>query len=176
MLTIFTPYRICPIGAHVDHQLGRITGFALDRGVRLQYEETTDGSFSVISKNYPGIICFQLEEIPVRRYFWGDFLTGVVEILQNHYTLTKGFKGEIEGTLPVGGLSSSAAVILTYLRAVCQVNEIHLTQRELISNAVQVERSYIGVNVGKLDQSCEVYSKKDHLLFLDCLLYTSRCV
>ena len=24
----FTPYRICPLGAHSDHQLGKITGFA----------------------------------------------------------------------------------------------------------------------------------------------------
>ena len=23
--TAFTPYRICPIGAHSDHQLGKIT-------------------------------------------------------------------------------------------------------------------------------------------------------
>ena len=26
--TAFTPYRICPIGAHSDHNLGKITGFA----------------------------------------------------------------------------------------------------------------------------------------------------
>ena len=26
----FTPYRVCPIGAHSDHQLGKITGFAID--------------------------------------------------------------------------------------------------------------------------------------------------
>ena len=27
----FTPYRVCPLGAHVDHQNGWITGFAIDR-------------------------------------------------------------------------------------------------------------------------------------------------
>lgn len=26
----FTPYRVCPLGAHSGHQLGRITGFAID--------------------------------------------------------------------------------------------------------------------------------------------------
>lgn len=30
--TAFTPYRVCPIGAHSDHQLGKITGFAIDKG------------------------------------------------------------------------------------------------------------------------------------------------
>jgi len=30
-----------------------------------------------------------------------------------------------------------------------------------------VERDFIGVNVGKLDQSCEVYCRKDNLFYLD---------
>lgn len=29
----FSPYRICPIGAHVDHNLGKITGLAIDKGI-----------------------------------------------------------------------------------------------------------------------------------------------
>ena len=28
----FCPYRICPIGAHSDHNLGKITGLAIDKG------------------------------------------------------------------------------------------------------------------------------------------------
>lgn len=28
---IYTPYRVCPLGAHVDHQLGLVTGFAVDK-------------------------------------------------------------------------------------------------------------------------------------------------
>ena len=30
---IFSPYRVCPIGAHVDHQHGLVTGFAIDQGM-----------------------------------------------------------------------------------------------------------------------------------------------
>ena len=47
----------------------------------------------------------------------------------------------IEGTLPVGGLSSSAAVILTYLNAVCIANDIQNTTPEIISNAICAERN-----------------------------------
>lgn len=32
---IFSPYRVCPLGAHVDHQHGLVTGFAIDKGVDL---------------------------------------------------------------------------------------------------------------------------------------------
>ena len=38
---------------------------------------------------------------------------------------------------------------------------------QLVMMALSEENNYVGVSCGKLDQSCEVYSKKDHLLYLD---------
>ena len=70
--------------------------------------------------------------------------------------------------MPIGGLSSSASVILAFLNALCKVNGICLTDQQLISVAFDAEKNYVGVNVGTLDQSCEVLGKKDHLLYLDC--------
>ena len=78
-----------------------------------------------------------------------------------------GLSGVIEGSLPIGGLSSSAAVALVYLKALCHVNLIHPEPLELILISMAAENDYVGVNSGKLDQSCEVYSKKNHLLYLD---------
>lgn len=37
----------------------------------------------------------------------------------------------------------------------------------MIMTALKAENEYVGVSCGKLDQSCEVFSKKDHLLYLD---------
>ena len=39
----FCPYRICPVGAHIDHQHGRITGLAIDRGVNIAYRAKQNG-------------------------------------------------------------------------------------------------------------------------------------
>ena len=163
------PYRVCPLGAHVDHQYGIVTGFALDKGVKLEYEPTEDGSFLVSSRNFDGIVDFNLSDLPQKRGNWGDFLLGSIDVLGKEYKIEKGFHAVIEGTMPVGGLSSSAAVIITYLITLCKCNNIHLTQPQLIKYAIMVERDYIGVNVGKLDQSCEVYCKENHLLVLDTL-------
>ncbi len=165
--TIFCPYRICPLGAHVDHQLGLVTGFTLDRGISLEYTATEDGSVSIASKNFEGWVNFNLSSLPEKQSYWGDFAVGAAKMLSEKYTLAKGFEGLIEGTLPVGGLSSSAAVIITYLNILCRVNNITLTQPQMIQYAIRVEREFIGVNVGKLDQSCEIYCKKDKLLYLD---------
>ena len=60
------------------------------------------------------------------------------------------------------------------MRAFCKVNGIILTPPDLVRLAVYEERNFIGVNVGTLDQSCEVYCRKDNLLFLDTLDASSR--
>lgn len=169
VLHSFCPYRVCPLGAHVDHQKGLVTGFALDKGVSFDFYPTDDGIIEVYSQNYGGLAYGSTTEEHERDYTWGDFIFGAVHVLQQTYTLSKGFKGIISGTLPVGGLSSSASVILTYLSSIAKVNDIHLTASDIIQAAIEEERNYIGVNVGKLDQSCEVYCKKDSLMFLDTL-------
>ena len=69
--------------------------------------------------------------------------------------------------MPIGGLSSSAAVIIAFLSALAKVNDIKLGQQEIIQIALEAERDYVGVSVGTLDQSCEVLSRKNHLLYLD---------
>lgn len=172
----YCPYRVAPLGAHVDHQLGFVTGFAIDRGVKLEYEITTDGTVDVVSKNFEGHCIFNVNDIPERVYDWTDYIAGAVWTLnhrktdENNFSTSQikyGIKGVVEGNLPIGGLSSSAAVIITYLNAFCVANEIELSKDELIKLALYEERKFIGLNVGKLDQSCEVYCRKDKLLFLD---------
>ena len=173
---LFCPYRICPLGAHVDHQLGLVTGFALDKGITLDYNPTEDGSVTITSRNFDGRVKFSLSALPERQSYWGDFCVGAALILSEKYTLSKGFDGVIEGTLPVGGLSSSAAVIITYLNVLARVNDIVLTQQQIIRYAIRVEREFIGVNVGKLDQSCEVYCRKNRILYLDTLDDTAELI
>ena len=47
--TAFTPYRVCPIGAHSDHQLGKITGFAINKGVHIAYGPKNNGIVEIQS-------------------------------------------------------------------------------------------------------------------------------
>ena len=164
---VFTPYRVCPLGAHVDHQHGPVTGFAIDKGVSLEFDVSDSGDVNLVSRNYAGSIHFNVADSPERELNWGDFARGAVISLSRKYCLRHGIHGVVEGTLPVGGLSSSAAVIITYINALCIANGICLTKPEIVSTAMWAEHNYIGVRVGKLDQSCEVYCKKDSLLYLD---------
>jgi len=165
--TSYAPYRVCPLGAHIDHQYGVITGFALDKGVSLRFLVSTDGGVNLDSMNFSEHVSFDLGNIAGREGNWGDYAKGAACALSQKYALKNGIKGVVKGTLPVGGLSSSAAVVLCYINALCFANGIELSPSELIKTALCAENEYVGINVGKLDQSCEVLSKKNHLLTLD---------
>ena len=45
----FCPYRVCPLGAHVDHQMGLVTGFAIDRGSKFSFYEADNCEVEVYS-------------------------------------------------------------------------------------------------------------------------------
>lgn len=166
--TAFCPYRICPLGAHIDHQLGKVTGFAIDRGIHVAYKKREDGVVRLASVNFPEGIQFDLHAIEEHKVGdWADYLRGAAKYLGEKHPLRTGFDGVIEGTLPIGGLSSSAAVTISFLSVLCRVNQIQLSDLDVISIAKRAENEYVGVSSGKLDQSCEVYCRKDHLLYLD---------
>ncbi len=166
----FCPYRVCPLGAHSDHQHGKITGFAIDKGIHIAYRPKKNGVIEMSSLNFDKRAQWHIHSIPaIKEGDWADHLRGATLMLAKKHPLTVGLCGVIEGSLPIGGLSSSASVIISFLSALCAVNEIHLTEHEMIMTAMAAENKYVGVACGKLDQSCEVYSKKDHLLYLDTM-------
>ena len=164
----FCPYRICPIGAHSDHQYGKITGLAIDKGIHIAYRPKTSGIVELRSLQFRKRAQWHVNSVPEQKQNdWADYLRGATQALAKRYPLKTGICGVIEGSLPIGGLSSSAAVIIAFLSALCKVNNLHLSEHEMIMTALSAENDYVGVSCGKLDQSCEVYSKKDHLLYLD---------
>ena len=166
---IFSPYRVCPLGAHVDHQHGLVTGFAINKGVDLWFDVREDSHVHLESKTFEGIVDFEINApSQVRERHWGDYARGAKFALRKRFELKHGITGVIQGSLPVGGLSSSAAVLIAYVMAFAKANDITLQPFEVVKIASEAEREYIGLNNGLLDQACIALGKKDELLFLDC--------
>ena len=165
----FCPYRISPLGAHIDHQYGKINGLALDKGIHIAYSPKRNGVVELKSLNFPKRAQFHVNAIPDEKVGdWADHMRGAAKMLTEKYPLRTGLSAVIEGTLPIGGLSSSASVIIAFLSTLAKVNGIALGDWETIMMAKAAENKYVGVNCGKLDQSCEVLCRKDQLLYLDC--------
>ncbi len=170
MAVAFCSYRVCPIGAHSDHQHGKITGLAIDKGIHIAYAPKQNGVIELSSLQFDKRAQWHIAAVPKEKQNdWADYLRGATIMLAKKYSLSVGLCAVIEGSLPIGGLSSSAAVTIAYLSALCNVNGINISESEMIKTAMSAENDYVGVSCGKLDQSCEVYSKKDHLLYLDTL-------
>jgi len=174
---ICSPYRICPLGAHVDHQLGLVTGMCIDCNVLLAYVPNSDAEIRLQSKNFPGFVQFSIhDKLEGDSNNWGNYLKGAVYALAQKYSLKFGFDGIIEGNLPIGGLSSSAAVGLAYLMALEDVNGIPISAEQNIRFDQIIENEFIGLNNGILDQSTILMSEKDKLLFLDCQTEVSQLI
>ena len=157
----FCPYRISPLGAHIDHQNGKINGLAIDKGIHIAYSAKYNGVVELQSIQFPKRAQFHINGIEEEKVGdWADHCRGAAKMLGEKYKLRMGLSGVIEGTLPIGGLSSSAAVIIAFLSALASVNAIRLDEWETIMMAKAAENRYVGVNCGKLDQSCEVFAKR----------------
>ncbi len=171
---VVSPYRICPLGAHVDHQLGMVTGLALNQAVLLAFAPSPDAhakEVTALSKNYPGQVGFELDSIPsFRQGDWGNYLRGAALALRQQFgkRLCRGMVAMVDGDLPMGGLSSSAAVGVAYLLALEAVNGLPATVAENIHFDRAIENGYIGLRNGILDQSVILASQRSRLLLLDC--------
>ena len=164
----FTPYRVCPLGAHSDHNLGKVTGFAIDKGIHIACGPKQNGIVEIQSLQFPKRAQWHVSSTPAEKQNdWADHLRGATISLAKRFPLQTGLCAVIDGELPIGGLSSSAAVIISFLSALCKLNHIRLSHKELIQISLEAENQYVGVSCGKLDQSCEVYCRKDQLLYLD---------
>ena len=82
----FCPYRVCPIGAHVDHQHGLVTGFAFNMGVDLWFNPVEDGRVSLKSLTFEGSVDFDVTKpTQVKEGNWGDYARGAKYALKKRF-------------------------------------------------------------------------------------------
>ncbi|MBI5565870.1 MAG: hypothetical protein HY870_13325 [Chloroflexi bacterium] len=164
-----SPYRICPLGAHVDHQLGLVTGMTIDAPIWLAYVPNDDGCVRLHSLEFSPPVEFDVRAIPAKiDAHWGNYARGAAWALNRHTPLRRGFDGLVAGSLPIGGLSSSAAVGIAYLLALEDVNGLAMSPLENVEFDRAIENGYVGLNNGILDPSMILLSQPQHLTALDC--------
>ena len=90
---VFTPYRICPLGAHIDHQLGKVTGFAIDESIYFVFDKNDNGLIEVASLQFDGTYKWNAESIfKTKQNDWADYLRGVTISLSKRHLKKKMFK------------------------------------------------------------------------------------
>ena len=157
---IFSPYRICPIGAHIDHQGGAVLGRTISIGTTLEYEVLTTNEIRLSSDQF-GETRFQIGDLDTMH--WARYAQAAARVLNPKY----GMKAHLSGSLIGAGLSSSASVGLAYLKALADVNDIEISNEQLIQLDYALEHGELGLQNGLLDPLTIVHGKKNALLFMD---------
>lgn len=188
---VASPYRICPLGAHIDHQGGTVSSMTINRGILLGFVPSTDSQVLLRSGQFKGEVRFRTDDVqlPVVTNYarhpndakdqtrsqeesnWGNYARGALYALQKSgYALTKGIFGVICGSdgLDCSGLSSSAAVGVAYLLAFENANSLHVSPTENIEYDRLIENEYLGLRNGILDQSAILLSSHGCLTYMNC--------
>lgn len=166
LLTV--PYRICPLGAHVDHQYGQVLAGAINHSTALAFEATADAQITCNSDQFAGAIVLALDQPGAPQPgSWANHLRGALAVLGEQHTLRHGLRVAISGARSQAGLSSSAAVVLGFLQALATVNEVELSARELVQLASAVETGYLGLRNGALDPAAIALAKPNALSRID---------
>lgn len=171
---VAAPYRVCPVGAHVDHQGGLVSGFAINQGVLLAFFPTKE--VNLISNNFEGAVWFSLDEIPDAKESkeeacWGDYARGAARALKaSGYLMNRGITGMIEGPANMQGcgVSSSAALGCALLLALEEANNIKVSPMQNVMLDCYIENNYLGLKNGIMDPSIVLLAQKGHLVVVDC--------
>jgi len=158
--TLFSPYRICPIGAHIDHQGGAVLGRTISLGSMLEYQRLDSKEIRITSDQY-GEANFFIGDLD--KLHWVRYAQAAARVLNPKC----GMKAHVTGSLIGAGLSSSASVGLAYLKALGDVNDIKLTNEQLVLLDFELECTELGLQNGLLDPMSIIHGRKNALLFMD---------
>ncbi|CAK7345550.1 unnamed protein product [Dovyalis caffra] len=192
---VVSPYRICPLGAHIDHQGGTVSAMTINKGILLGFIPSDDTEVILRSGQFRGEVRFRVDEVqqprPIRKkespmplipQNYRKKVTGEIlqEELYMHYraggslllrcAVLEGITGYICGSegLDSSGLSSSAAVGVAYLLAFETANNLTMTPTENIEYDRLIENEYLGLRNGILDQSAILLSSHGCLTHMNC--------
>ncbi len=167
MRMVFSPYRLCPLGAHIDHQGGPVLGRTVDTGTILAYVPLREPHVRLHNEKI-GSLNFPLGQPPDPKH-WARYAQAAALALGQDHPLKYGIVGFVSGSLIGAGLSSSASVSLAYLLALAQVNNLDLTREDLIRLAYRLEHDLLRLQIGILDPATIVNGQRDALLYINTL-------
>ena len=106
---------------------------------------------------------------PSREERWSNYVRGVAAgLLQAGYRL-RGMDVLMQGDVPIGsGLSSSAAVEMAAVQAFSAAGEFQVPPAQAARIGQQAEHTFVGANVGLMDQLASALGQPDHVLLIDC--------
>ncbi|NLW15939.1 MAG: galactokinase [Erysipelothrix sp.] len=171
-LNYFAPGRINLIGEHIDYSGGHVFPCAITQGTYATVSVRDDNTIRLASDNFKdlGIYEFTLDSLDFKAEDdWTNYVKGFIKILKDDgYLVDKGFDVLYYGNIPNGaGLSSSASLEMLTGVFVKDINNLDITDIDLVKIGMRTENEYIKVQSGIMDQFAITMGQKDKAIYLN---------
>ena len=137
-------------------------GRTINIGTTLEYEPL-DANEIQLTSDQLGETRFIIGDLDTMH--WSRYAQAAARVLN----LKRGMRAHLSGSLIGAGLSSSASVGLAYLKALADVNDIEISNEQLVHLDYELEHGQLGLQNGLLDPLTIVHGKKNALLFMDTI-------
>jgi galactokinase len=169
------PGRVNLLGEHVDYNGGQVLPAAIDRHVDLFFSPRPDRQVRVHAVDLQQQVVFSLDGLEKRAALdgstlpgWALYPAGVAQALTLADLHLTGLDCSFTSDIPMGsGLSSSAAVELSFAAAWNYLAGDPFDRTRLAVLCQQAENQYVGVNCGIMDQFSIANGQEGYALLLD---------
>lgn len=165
------PGRVNLIGEHTDYNGGFVLPEAIPYYAVVELRKRSDHSVRVSSTRRKAGKIFEYklgEEVSGRG--WPDYVQGLTVVLRQEGYNISGFDALLDSNVPMGsGLSSSAALEISFLRAIRQAFTLRIDDLKLALLGQKAENNFVGARVGIMDQMASSLGEVGTALFIDTL-------
>lgn len=170
-----SPGRVNLIGEHTDYNGGGVLPAALSVDLTVTLMPRSDERVSIAARGYPENAERMIGECAEGH--WSDPALGAIYEAIALGFLSGGADLAIRSTIPAGsGLSSSAALIVTILKAARAHAGSDMTDTDIAIAARRVENDFIGVPCGIMDQMAVAIAQPGEAMALDTKTLKYRVV
>jgi galactokinase len=165
--TADAPGRVNLIGEHTDYHQGYVLPCVIPQRTRARVVARGDFTVRASSRETGETREYVIGAEGVT-HTWLDYVQGITHALGTVTKSLTGFDVHIESDVPLGsGLSSSAALEVSVLRALRSVFALPIDDVELARIGQRAETDFVGAPVGIMDQMVCSLGQPGHALFLD---------
>ena len=165
---ICAPGRINLIGEHTDYNDGFVLPAAIGFGIWLAFGRSASSHHAWYAHDMDDAISLPCDA-PGPMKGWAGYFQGACNVLSQEMPSGAGVNCVFSSDLPVGaGLSSSSALTCGFLLGLNALYALPHDPAALALLAHRVEREYIGLQGGIMDQHACLLSREGQFLHLDC--------
>ena len=158
--------RVNLIGEHTDYSGGYVLPTLIAKKTMVAISLRDDNKIRGVSDIFGESEC-TIQSSPDGT--WLDFIRGAINYVNKEGADIRGVNLTVSSDIPIeAGLSSSAALEISVLRALIKSTNLNINSTDLAILGQKIEHNFVGTQCGVMDQIVCSKSKFGKILFLDC--------